>query len=93
MMTLGSGWNQSWSGVSLKADLFRQASAFCRSQGKEIMPVSSTSTDTTMAVWGSSEVDFRCLSPGDPDLRRPRPNRVRSSYPVTLVEIDSGDAP
>ena len=62
----------SYSGGALKAGLYQQANAFCRAQGREVMPVNATGNNAGYAQWAHAEIEFRCLSPGDPELRRPR---------------------
>ena len=62
----------SWSsGAALKGDMFREADAFCRSQGKQMLPVNTTSNDGSFQRFAQAELQFRCLAPGDPELRRP----------------------
>jgi hypothetical protein len=62
----------SWSsGSALKGDLFREADTFCRSQGKQMMPVNTTSNDGSFQRFAQAELQFRCLAQGDPELKRP----------------------
>jgi len=59
------------SGAEVEAQLFRDANTFCRSQGKNLMPVSSESRNSAPYTYATAELQFRCLADGDPDLRRP----------------------
>ena len=60
------------SGSEVKAQLFKDANAFCISQGKVIMPISTKQEDKIMGVSAASaELQFRCLNENDPELRRP----------------------
>ena len=67
-----------FAGVEVKAALYREAGAFCARQHKVLQPLAASSRDSGFAQYASAEVTFRCLSPGDPDLRRPEsaPNVV-----------------
>ena len=69
----------SWSsGEGLEGDLLREADAFCRSQGKQPMPVSMNTKDGSFSQFGHASLQFRCLSEGDPDLQRPNLRSVPS---------------
>lgn len=70
MLANTGAWSWS-SGSELKGELFRQADAFCRSQGKNLMPVSTNEKDANFQQFAHSELQFRCLADGDPELRRP----------------------
>jgi hypothetical protein len=59
------------SGGEVKSQLFRDANVFCRSQGKNLMPVSSSSGNSAPYTYANAELQFRCLADGDPDLGRP----------------------
>ncbi len=60
------------SGSEVKAQLFKDANAFCMSKGKEIMPVSTKQEDKVLGVSAASaELQFRCLNQNDPELKRP----------------------
>ena len=69
---------------SVKADIYREGSAYCASLGKEFQPVSDHGVD---GVFGrslaSAEVQFRCLSKGDAELRRP------TMKPIANVRIEN----
>lgn len=53
-------------GVSLsnKADVYREANAFCREKGLEVKTLHVTTTPAMPARLGSTELQFRCVSPG-----------------------------
>ncbi|MDM0053924.1 hypothetical protein [Variovorax sp. J22R115] len=59
------------SGGTVKADLYREAGAFCLKQNRQLMPVSTSSADAGIAKYASAEIQFRCLVAGDRDLKRP----------------------
>lgn len=59
------------SGGEVKAQIFRDANVFCLSKGKNLMPVSSSSRDAGPYRHATAELQFRCLTDGDPDLGRP----------------------
>jgi len=69
---------------SVKADIFQEGSAYCASQGKEFQPVNDHGVDGVPGrSFASAEVQFRCLSKGDPELRRP------TARPVANIRIES----
>ncbi len=80
----GTGIGPSSSASRLKADIFRDGTAYCTSQGKEFQPINSSGAD---GAYGrreaSAEVQFRCLTKGDPELGRP------TMKPVANVRIES----
>lgn len=49
-----------WSGGEVKADLYKEASQFCSKSGKQVVPLSSNSTDSGLATYASAEIQFRC---------------------------------
>ena len=62
----------SWSsGAVIKTGLYQKADGYCRSEGKELMPVRSAQNDGSFSTFAHAELQFRCLAPGDPELRRP----------------------
>lgn len=68
--------NDPWvikSGTQLKAELYQQADAWCRAQGRVMMPVSHNSRDSISG--NSAEIIFRALLPGDPEIQRVRMQR------------------
>src|SRR3954453_14244438 len=67
----------SWSsGAALRGDLYQQAGAFCRSVGKQIMPVDAASNNGNFSTFAHAELQFRCLAAGDPELTRPHLRRA-----------------
>lgn len=71
MMADTGAWSWS-SGAALKANLYKEADEFCRVKGKEMMPVSSRQNNANMSgTFAHAELQFRCLSQGDPELKRP----------------------
>ena len=70
MLSNTGAWSWS-SGAALKGELFREADSFCRSQGKHLMPINTNSKDASFSEFAHSEVQFRCLAEGDPELQRP----------------------
>jgi hypothetical protein len=62
----------SWSsGAVIKAGLYQKADGFCRSAGKELMPMKSAQNDGSFSAFAHAELQFRCLNSGDPELQRP----------------------
>jgi hypothetical protein len=49
-----------FSGGEVKAELFKEAAQFCAKQGKQLVPVASTSKDSGYGTYASAEVQFRC---------------------------------
>lgn len=49
-----------WSGGKVKAELYKDAGAFCAKQGKQVIPLDSTSKDATAYQYASAEIQFRC---------------------------------
>jgi hypothetical protein len=71
-----------WSGGEVKAELYREGYEYCKSQGKEFMPVSSSAKDSGPARPAKAELQFRCLVENDPELMRP------TMEPVPDVKIE-----
>ena len=70
---------------NLKAEALREAHEFCLSQ-KKTMQIVHTSEASPPYVFGNfpkAEIQFLCLSPGDPELVRPKPKKD----PDTVIEI------
>jgi hypothetical protein len=60
---------------SLKADAYREAGEFCLKTGKTVRVI-STNESQPPYIFGNfprAEVNFMCLSSGDPELTRPKP--------------------
>jgi hypothetical protein len=76
-MVARQGWISTQSASELKAQAFAEANAFCTSSGKTVLPIN---TRDTFGVFGRSypeaELQFRCLSAGDPELRRSTMQKV-----------------
>jgi hypothetical protein len=69
---------------SVKADIYSEGSAYCVSQGKEFQPVNDHGVDGVPGrSFASAEVQFRCLSKGDPELNRP------TMKPIANIRIES----
>jgi len=65
----------------LKAEVYAEASFYCKDNGKEMMPVSSNEIHGGIGVFPQAELDFMCLSPGDPQLTRVRMEPVAPHAP------------
>jgi hypothetical protein len=66
--------NTEWgftSGSYQKAKVMQEAAEYCKSIGKEMLPISTKQNDVSFGKTPAAEVQFRCLSPGDPELQRP----------------------
>lgn len=62
----------SWSsGAVMETDLFRRANRFCKAQGRQLMGVNVASTDADFTRFAHAQLRFRCLRPGNPELRPP----------------------
>lgn len=69
---------------TMKAGLYKKASAFCASQNKVFMPVSQhyishCSGSGFVCNPGSADLVFRCLLEGDPELTRPTMEPVQDT--------------
>jgi hypothetical protein len=70
---------------SVKADIYREGSAYCASQGKEFQPVNDRGVDGVPGrSFANAEVQFRCLSKGDAELSRP------TMKPIANIRINNG---
>lgn len=49
-----------WSGGKVKAELYKDAGEFCAKQGKQVIPLDSTSKDASTSQYASAEIQFRC---------------------------------
>jgi hypothetical protein len=68
--------NSEWgftSGSYQKAKVLKEASDYCKSIGKEVLPLSTKQNDVELGKTPAAEVQFRCLQSGDPELKRPTP--------------------
>lgn len=67
------GWIATQSVAELKGQAFMEAGAYCVSKGRQIQPVSYKDTPGVLGrSFPESEVQFRCLLAGDPELSRPQ---------------------
>jgi len=72
-------------GGEVKADLYREANAYCLAQKKQLMPVSTETRDGDPRRYqaASAELQFRCLAAGDPQLGRP----TMQAVPDVNIEV------
>lgn len=69
---------------SVKADIYKEGSEYCASQGKEFQPVNDHGVDGVPGrSFASAEVQFRCLRKGDAELSRP------TMRPIANIRIES----
>ena len=70
---------------TLKADAFREANAFCASQGKvmQVVRTEEAKPPYVLANFPKAEVQFMCLDENDPELARPKLQRE----PDAQIEI------
>lgn len=62
IMSDTAAWSWS-SGSALKANLYRDATAYCEKQGKEIVPLEERSNNSCMAIdcpFAQAEIKFKC---------------------------------
>lgn len=72
------------SGSSIKADLYREADAWCRARGLVMVPLSESSVDGIAGTRrASAEIVFRAVPPGDAEDARTNLRAV----PDTVIEI------
>lgn len=77
--------NSEWgftSGSVQKAKVMKEASEYCSSIGKLMLPISTSQNDVSFGKTPAAEVQFRCLSQGDPELQRPTLQPV----PAAVIE-------
>ncbi len=70
---------------TLKADAFKEADAFCKSEGK-VMQVVRTQDAQPPFILGNfpkTEIEFMCLAKGDPELVRPKLRKEAD----TVIEV------
>lgn len=62
---------------NMKAELIAEATQYCTLQGKSLQLVNTTETQPPYILgnYPRSEVNFMCLSEGDPELKRPKTER------------------
>ncbi|WP_436209290.1 hypothetical protein [Caballeronia sp. LjRoot31] len=72
--------------ASAKGQALKEANSFCSSQGKEILLQHEQSSECALhGGCGEAEIEFYCLSSGDPLLKR----REFSADPNQRVEIQT----
>jgi hypothetical protein len=59
---------------NMKAEIIQEGSQYCSGLGKEFQLVSAKETQPPYVLgnYPRSEIQFMCLSPGDPELQRPK---------------------
>ena len=80
-MIANSEWGFTSGGVQ-KAKVIKEASDYCNSIGKQMLPISTSQNDVAWGKTPAAEVQFRCLSQGDPELQRP----TLQPIPATVIE-------
>lgn len=65
-----------FSGSEAKVLAFAEAQKFCSAQGKNVQVINTQQSDMSFGKNATSEIQFMCLSKGDPALGRPRLERV-----------------
>jgi len=80
-MIASSEWGFSSGGVQ-KAKVMKEASDYCSSIGKQMLPISTSQNDVAWGKTPAAEVQFRCLSQGDSELQRP----TLQPIPTTVIE-------
>lgn len=69
---------------SVKAEIYKEGSAYCVGLGKQFQPVNDHGVDGVPGrALASAEVQFRCLDKGDPELNRP------TMKPIANVRIEN----
>lgn len=70
---------------TLKADAFKEADAFCRSQSKVLQVVRTQDAQPPFILgnFPKTEVEFMCLIEGDPELGRPKLRKEAN----TVIEV------
>ena len=68
--------------IGAKSLAYEQASKQCSDMGKELLVTNTRAERTTTMGAGMTELTFRCLAAGDPDLQRP----TYRSTPDVVIE-------
>lgn len=55
---------------SLKADVFTEANEFCDKKGRKLFGLREGTLDGGIGVYPRAELEFMCLAPGDPNLKK-----------------------
>ena len=58
-------------GGAVKAELYKEAHAFCQKQNKQLQPLSAQSRDSGYGRYANAELQFRCLAENDAEFTRP----------------------
>jgi len=66
--TSGSLWG---SAGDIQESLYRDAAAFCASQGRQMVGLYQDGNNAAPYVYAHATIQFRCLKAGDPQLTRP----------------------
>jgi len=83
---IGKSTNLALTSSGIKADAFKEASQYCKKQGKKIQVLRTTATDMKLGSHvGSTEIQFMCLNEGDSELARPKLRKE----PDNVVEVKS----
>lgn len=62
----------SWSSkAGIKANLIKEATAFCAKEGKKLQPIGSEGVDGSFNNFAQADFTFRCLAPNDAEYHRP----------------------
>lgn len=69
-MIANSEWGFTSGGVQ-KAKVMQEASEYCKSIGKQVLPISSSQNDVAFGKTPAAEVQFRCVPQGGSQLQRP----------------------
>jgi len=83
-MIANSEWGFTSGGVQ-KAKVMKEASDYCNSIGKQMLPISTSQNGVAWGKTPAAEVQFRCLAQGDPELQRP----TLQPIPTTVIETKS----
>lgn len=83
-MVAKDGSFTTFGGGAVKAELYKEANAFCEGKGKQLMPVKDASRDSGYGRYANAELQFRCLSSKDPELRRP----TMESTPDVKISVE-----
>lgn len=65
-----------FSGSEAKVLAFAEAQKFCSTRGKSVQIINTQQSDMSFGKNATAEIQFLCLSEGDPELGRPRLERV-----------------
>jgi hypothetical protein len=66
----GSAINSFGGQVTAEAEALKTANEYCQSQGRQLLLIADQRGEPTLGSGGFS-MNFRCLAPGEQELRRP----------------------